>query len=495
MCIARSLHRAHSSLSDASVVAVFPEQPDLTVSFDFGYSITLPASQVDGKIVTVASKAKALLLSPVTLARAAARALSSRHRSADSLRCRSISILSACKGRLEPGSLTLLLATPGHGKSSLLKALAGHLPPSVLSGSIRYNGLDQRELAAAGVKLKLLASYIDQLDIHLPFLTVRETVTFAHENSTVEPSVLGDPLLERAARERVDRILKLLNLEGCADTLVGSNLVRGVSGGEKKRVTIAEALVSNARLICADEVSTGLDASVAFDIVASMRVWATETRGTVVMALLQATPEVYNLFSDVLMLREGAVVYLGPRQALPGYLRSLGFRPPAVVAKDGGPELADWLMALLASPTKALRQDEAPLDGAPRTTAALVEAWGRSELRAAQLKEDEDAAKPQRMELRSEFARRQFGEKYPRSGMSHFRALLIRSGKVTLRNKLFITARVMSSVVISVILGTVWYKLSDSEALQKFGMLLFAVLQTSFANFVRAPTGRSGVLQ
>ena len=73
---------------------------------------------------------------------------------------------------------------------------------------------------------------------------------------------------------------------------MGNDLVRGVSGGEKKRVTVAEALVSNARLFCMDEISTGLDASVTYDICASIATWAHEMRGTVVIALLQPTPEV-----------------------------------------------------------------------------------------------------------------------------------------------------------------------------------------------------------
>lgn len=74
--------------------------------------------------------------------------------------------------------------------------------------------------------------------------------------------MMGDEMLIAEAQHRVDRVLKLLSLTNCANTLVGNELVRGVSGGEKKRVTIAEALVSNARLICMDEISTGLDASV-----------------------------------------------------------------------------------------------------------------------------------------------------------------------------------------------------------------------------------------
>ena len=380
---------------------------------------------------------------------------------------------------LRPGTMTLLLAPPGHGKTSFLRAVAGQCPG--LKGTVTYGGLTREQLEAQGMYLKLLANYVDQLDTHLPFLTVRETAQFACTNSTVDPSVLGHPMLAEEAANRVDRVLKLLNLEGCANTLVGNNLVRGVSGGEKKRVTIAEALVSNARLLCMDEISTGLDASVAYDICASIRAWAQEMRGTVVIALLQPTPEVYGLFDDVLLMREGSVIYHGDREALPGYLAKLGF---AHHEHTGHSDTADWLVELLASPTKLLRKAGAPLSSAPRTTAALVSAWTGSPECAARL---EAPAEERRLELVSDFAKRQYGQPYPRSAATHFKALLERAFRVTARNGLFVSARIMSAVIISMILGTVWFKLSLGQEMARFGMLLFCVMQVSFANFSEIP--------
>ena len=87
---------------------------------------------------------------------------------------RELRVLHKVTGTLRPGSVTLLLAPPGGGKTAFLKALAGRLPASRLSGSIKYSGLTRAEMAAQGIHLKLLASYVDQLDVHLPYLTVRE---------------------------------------------------------------------------------------------------------------------------------------------------------------------------------------------------------------------------------------------------------------------------------------------------------------------------------
>jgi ABC-type multidrug transport system ATPase subunit len=466
-------------------------------------------AQADYEIHTSLGKFRDLLLTPVWLARAAARLAK---READTS-TRRVMLLDGCRGALRPGSLTLLLSPPGHGKTTLLKALTGLVPADTLDGpGITYNGLTAAQLAAQGTRLKLLANYVEQLDTHLPFLTVRETAEFACVNSTVEPSVMGHEMLTREAANRVERVLKLLHLEGCADTLVGNDLVRGVSGGEKKRVTVAEALVSNARLLCMDEISTGLDASVTYDIVASIRAWAHEMRGTVIIALLQPTPEVYDLFDDVLLMREGAVVYHGARTQLPGYLAGLGFTPPSE-EEEASSDMADWLVELLASPGGALKRQRAAgrsmsqlqlaggassdalagsassaslagQEDVPRTTAALTAAWAGSAICAERM-----AAAPPTdgVLLESAFAKRQYGAPSPRSGAAHFRALLARQVRITARNNLFVTARIISAVVISIILGTFWFDLNMSQGITKYGMLLFSVLQLGFANMGELP--------
>ena len=152
-------------------------------------------------------------------------------------------ILRSCVGDVAPGTMSLLLAAPGHGKSSLLRAVAGHLPAEVLGGTVLYNGLDAAALRGQGVHLSLLAQYVEQTDVHMAFLTVLETVTFAAALSTVDPALMGHPLLVAAAKDRVGAVLKLLHLESCQNTLLGNEIVRGVSGGERKRVKIGRAHV------------------------------------------------------------------------------------------------------------------------------------------------------------------------------------------------------------------------------------------------------------
>ena len=489
---------------------VYPAVPDVEVRYDFSYNLELPSSTVAHDIDTVTFAFGRCFATPVRIGQSVANAASGSSGSST----HPFSALSRVKGYIAPGTTTLLLSPPGGGKTCFLKALAGRLPVSKLQGEIRYNGASQKELAQRGIQLKLLSNYVDQLDVHLPYLTVRETADFACANSTVVPAMMGDPMLVSEAAGRVDRVLKLLSLTNCANTLVGNELVRGVSGGEKKRVTIAEALVSNARLLCMDEISTGLDASVTFDICASIRAWTMEMRGTVVIALLQPTPEVYSLFDDVLLLRGGCVIYHGGRAELAPYLGGLGFTPPADLSEGGGADsadVADWVTEIINAPESVYKAqlakassasraavDEAPpaavmtaqAEGGPKrpplSTAELAAAWAASDA-CARRDAAEAKSMAQPMDLESPFALQQYGQKYPRSFPVHFLSLLKRQVLVTGRNSLFVSSRLISACLISAILGSVWWQLDSSKGFQKFGMLLFATLQVAFSNLSETP--------
>ena len=251
---------------------------------------------------------------------------------------RDFAILDDVSGVIKPGTLTLLLAPPGHGKSAFLKALTQMLPAGELKGSITYSGVSAAEAPAKGVYLGSLCQYVNQVDEHLPQLTVRETFEFIRDNAAVDPSKHGFPHLAAAHAEAVDDIVTLLSLKNCEKTIIGNDLVRGVSGGEKKRVTVGEGLLTNARALALDEISTGLDSAVTFDICKRLRERASQQGLTVVTSLLQPTPETFGLFDDVILIREGAVVYHGARAALPAYLASLGFTPPT--AEDAAAAMA-----------------------------------------------------------------------------------------------------------------------------------------------------------
>ncbi|CAI5967831.1 unnamed protein product [Closterium sp. NIES-64] len=120
----------------------------------------------------------------------------------------------------------------------------------------------------------------------------------------------------------------ILGLDICADTVVGNDMLRGISGGQKKRVTTGVSLVGPKQVLLMDEISTGLDSSTTFLITRCLRHLTHLHAATTLVALLQPAPETYELFDDVLLLSEGHVVFHGPREQVVPFFNQLGFECP-----------------------------------------------------------------------------------------------------------------------------------------------------------------------
>ncbi|KAK2651460.1 hypothetical protein Ddye_011316 [Dipteronia dyeriana] len=242
-----------------------------------------------------------------------------------------LKILNNVSGIIKPSRLTLLLGPPGSGKTTLLLALAGKLDSTLkVSGGVTYNGHDMHEFVP-----QRTAAYISQHDVHIGELTVRETLAFSARCQGVGSRY--EMLAELSRREKaanikpdldIDVFMKILGLEVCADTMVGDEMLRGISGGQRKRVTTGEMLVGPAKALFMDEISTGLDSSTTFQIVDSLRQYVHILNGTALISLLQPTPETYNLFDDIILLSDGQIVYQGPREQVLDFFEDMGFKCP-----------------------------------------------------------------------------------------------------------------------------------------------------------------------
>jgi ABC-type branched-subunit amino acid transport system ATPase component len=142
------------------------------------------------------------------------------------------------------------------GKSTLLRAVSGRLHARS-DRQVFINGASISDLTGQGVSIKRLIAYAPQTDEHEPLLTVRETLQFAF---TIFNAVLPNEGSDESRAElagRVDHIIDILHLRHCQNTLIGTAEIRGISGGEKRRVTIGEALLSGARGLALDEITNG----------------------------------------------------------------------------------------------------------------------------------------------------------------------------------------------------------------------------------------------
>ncbi|PPD96099.1 hypothetical protein GOBAR_DD06886 [Gossypium barbadense] len=258
-------------------------------------------------------------------------------------------ILKDVSGIVKPSRMTLLLGPPGAGKTTLLMALAGKLDRDLRSsGKVTYCGHDLNEFVP-----QRTCAYISQHDLHYGEMTVRETLDFSGRCLGVgtryemlselsrrekEVGIKPDPEIDAfmkatavAGQETslvTDYILKILGLDICADIMVGDDMRRGISGGQKKRVTTGEMLVGPAKALFMDEISTGLDSSTTFQICKFMRQMVHTMDVTMIISLLQPAPETFDLFDDVIVLSEGQIVYQGPRESVLDFFEFMGFKCP-----------------------------------------------------------------------------------------------------------------------------------------------------------------------
>ncbi|XVF66043.1 hypothetical protein PTKIN_Ptkin10aG0002400 [Pterospermum kingtungense] len=258
-------------------------------------------------------------------------------------------ILNDVSGIIKPSRLTLLLGPPGCGKTTFLLALAGKLDQSLKArGEISYNGYSLDEFVP-----QKTSAYISQYDLHIPEMTVRETIDFSAHCQGVgnradmmaeiskrekEAGIVPDPDVDTYMKAisvegqrrnlQTDYVLKILGLDICADIMVGDAMRRGISGGQRKRLTTGEMIVGPTKALFMDEISTGLDSSTTFQIVTYLQQLVHITDATAVVSLLQPAPETFNLFDDVLIMAEGKIVYHGPRSEVLRFFEDCGFKCP-----------------------------------------------------------------------------------------------------------------------------------------------------------------------
>ncbi|KAI0096799.1 putative ABC multidrug transporter [Nemania sp. FL0031] len=239
----------------------------------------------------------------------------------DKKRC----ILQGITGQVRPGEMLLVLGRPGSGCTSLLKVLANMRSEfSSTSGKIRYGNIGHEE--ARRFRHQIVMNTED--DQHFPSLMVSEVMEFAVGTKIPrQASNLTTSRTEHVAK-KTEAILKSLGISHTSETAVGDEFIRGVSGGERKRVSLAEVMATEASVQCWDNSTRGLDASNAFDFAKVLRRVTDEQSKTMIATLYQAGNNIYNQFDKVLVLAEGRQIYYGPTSEAKAYFENLGFECP-----------------------------------------------------------------------------------------------------------------------------------------------------------------------
>ena len=220
-------------------------------------------------------------------------------------------ILSNINFNIKEGTMTLVIGSPGSGKSSLCNILSNQINGKV-TGDVLFGG---EEIRAEDHSHRV--AYVHDKDNHLALLTVKETFEFAD-------ALLTPNTTKEDRTRKVDAIMQILGLTHRADTIVGDDLNRGVSGGERRRVTIGVELMKRCQLIVMDEATTGLDSSTSLQIFRALRIIADEM-APVFATLKQPGRELLNLFDNVIVMHEGHIVYAGEREEMINYFTQLNY--------------------------------------------------------------------------------------------------------------------------------------------------------------------------
>eukprot|EP00055_Hartaetosiga_balthica_P009124 m.35641 g.35641 ORF g.35641 m.35641 type:complete len:699 (-) comp6617_c0_seq1:341-2437(-) len=372
-------------------------------------------------------------------------------------------ILKGLSGEIHPGQVLAIMGASGAGKTTLLNMLAGRLSDSGngrSSGRILVNG-EKRDYTT----FRKFSAYVLQHDVFFAELTVRETIALS-ATLRLHRSI---PMEEKM--KRVDDVIAELGLKKCQDTIVGNDLLRGISGGEKKRCNIGTELVVDPSLVFLDEPTTGLDAFNAQNVMTTLLSLARAGR-TIVCTLHQPRSEIYATLDQLLLLTEGYMAYFGPANAALGYFSSIGFNCPSTYNPS------DYFLDVMSYDSR-----DAGLEKKSRKRIQyLAERYN-------DFQEKQHASDPSKLMLstQSKALVQNIDDvsKYAASWVTQFSVIMARSFKILRREKATNIARIMQVVVFSILLGMIWFEegknLNGMGVQAVSGAVFFILINQSFS--------------
>ena len=228
-------------------------------------------------------------------------------------------ILKDVSGHIKGGRVLGIMGPSGSGKTTLLNFLGGRLGQDkshALSGDVLFNGTS----LPPSERSKFL-SFVSQDDIVFDLDTPKEALSF---NAKIRRNLTNE-----LAELSTQKIIENLGLQKCADTIIGKpDVVRGISGGERKRTNIGAELITEPRVLLLDEPTTGLDSVSALKIIQILKGLAKSYGNTIICTIHQPSSEIFHAFDDLLLLSSGKCIYQGPTVEAATFFRSIGSPVP-----------------------------------------------------------------------------------------------------------------------------------------------------------------------
>ena len=372
------------------------------------------------------------------------------------------SVLSNVSFYLKPGTMNLILGPPGCGKTSLFNILSNRVKMGKWSGEVLFNGKEINP-----VNHPRMVSYINQLDIHLAPLTVKQTLMFSAECQMPEFTTYEE------RERRVDCVMRLLGIKHREDVIVGDQVLRGISGGEKRRTSLGIEATKAPALIVMDEPTTGLDSQAAYEITHRIQTLCKVGGIPVLATLLQPSYELASLFDNLIILAEGEIIYFGPFQEALAYFDNLGFAP----RPEENP--ADFLQNVVQTPDLFLKE------GAQLTTRTITQFRDKYK-KSHYYQDSQDIIATPIREVRRDWAD---APQYTNNLWQQIKLCLRREMIMKKYDPAPSRTRLLKSVIISFILGTLFFNLGNTQqdSINKLGLMFFSVAATSMGSMVTLP--------
>ncbi|PPQ86500.1 hypothetical protein CVT25_008244 [Psilocybe cyanescens] len=397
-------------------------------------------------------------------------------------------ILSGFEGVVKPGEMLLVLGSPGSGCSTLLKTLTNQTDEYLsVEGDRHYDSITPAEL---GKHFRGDVQYCPEDDVHFPTLSVQQTIEFAAKSRTPRDRI-GETRKE-FADFLTNMLSTIFGLRHAMTTPVGDNAIRGVSGGEKKRVSIAEALASRGCVGAWDNSTRGLDASTALEFVRALRIATDTFDATTIVSIYQAGESLYEYFDKVCVIYEGRMAYYGPANEAKQYFLDMGYEPA------NRQTTADFIVAV--TDPKA-RNPRAGFTNQPRNAAEFAEYFLKSshgQANKIEIREylDNHVGKAEKKDAYMQSAYAEFAKRSHKSSPyllsipQQVAIVMRRRVQIIKGNPLATGLNLFSFVFQGVIIGSVY--LNSAEATSAYfsrgGVLFFALLFSALATMAEIPS-------
>lgn len=393
-------------------------------------------------------------------------------------------LLDNFKGVVNPGEMVLVLGRPGSGCTTFLKSIANQrYGYTGVSGEVLYGPWTAEEFK----QYRGEAVYNEEDDRHHSTLTVEQTLRFALDVKAPKKLPAGTTK-SKFKEDVISMLLKMFNIEHTRKTVVGDALIRGVSGGERKRVSIAEMMVSRACILSWDNSTRGLDASTALDFAKSLRVQTNLYKTTTFVSLYQASENIYKQFDKVLVIDSGKQVYFGPASDARSYFEGLGFLPrPRQTTPD-------YVTGCTDEFERAYSEGYSPAN-APHSPETLAEAFNKSvyaeqlatDMKTYKDKLNEESLKHEDFQTAVRESKRGGAKKSVYSVGFHLQvwALMKRQFALKMQDKLALFLSWLRAIIIAIVLGTLYFDLGETSAsaFSKGGVLFGSLLFNAFQAF------------